>query len=835
MGTGLDDDGGNSRGAAYLLTLNSDGTVKWERKFSDTQGRFTPTLDDVDEFGNALANLGDLDGDGRMEIAVGAPEDDDGGTDRGAFYRLELENLTDSDSDGLWDFAEYGDTDGDTTNDDNDADDDGDTVPTTSESADPDGDGEPLDALDSDRDGQPDYRDAPTGQAGLTVSDTMEISEGNGGLATALDDVDDFGAATAAVGDLDRDGVVDLAVGAPGDDDGGTDRGAVHVLLLNADGTVTAEQKISDSTGGLTAALADGDAFGTDVARVGDLDGDGVDDLAVGAPGDDGAGTDRGAVHVLLLNADGTVKAEQKIGDSTGGLTAALADGDAFGYGLGGVGDIDGDGVPDLVIGARGDDTAGGNSGSVYVLFLNGDGSVKAEQEIRPGVGGMAGALAANERFGTSVAGLGDIDADGVPDIAVGVPERNSGGDRRGAVIVFLLTSAGTVKAEQEISHGVGGLSSALLDTTFFGYGAAGVGDLDADGVPDLAVGGRRDDTAGNDMGSVFAILLNTDGTVKTDRRITENTAGFPDVLSNDDEFGASVTGLGDLDGDGAINLAIGAWDDNSGGLDQGAVHIIDFFTVCGAADSDLDGLPDCEEDANTDLDDDPSTNPGPDTDGDTFANYLDADDDGDGRLTSLESADPNGDGDPRDARDTNRDGQPDYLDVEAGPSTTPIVDEQKISDTAGGLAEVLANDDRFGSAVAAIGDVDGDGIADMAAGMPLDDDSGSNRGAVLVLFMNANGTVRAEQEISDTVGGLSGVINDDDRFGNSVTGLGDVDGDGTPDIAVGAHFDDDGTFNAGRRLRPVPQRRRDREGGAEALSHTGWGDGTPRQFRLLR
>ncbi|MDH4280690.1 MAG: hypothetical protein OEW83_21705, partial [Acidimicrobiia bacterium] len=144
-----------------------------------------------------------------------------------------------------------------------------------------------------------------------------------------------------------------------------------HILLLNTDGTVKGSQKISDSAGGLGAGLADVDSFGRATAGVGDLDGDGVPDLAVGAYGDNDGGSDRGAVYVLFLNADGTVRIEQKISDTAGGLTTSLDSGDSFGMSVAGVGDLDGDGTIGLAVGATGDDDGGANRGAVYVLDLS--------------------------------------------------------------------------------------------------------------------------------------------------------------------------------------------------------------------------------------------------------------------------------------------------------------------------------------------------------------------------------------------------------------------------------------------------------------------------------
>ena len=95
-----------------------------------------------------------------------------------------------------------------------------------------------------------------------------------------------------------------LAVGVAGDDDGGEDRGAIHILFLNSNGTCAGSQKISDFYGNFPVPLDNLDAFGASVAFLGDLDGAGPSfaAIAVGATGDDDGGTDRGAAYILFLN-----------------------------------------------------------------------------------------------------------------------------------------------------------------------------------------------------------------------------------------------------------------------------------------------------------------------------------------------------------------------------------------------------------------------------------------------------------------------------------------------------------------------------------------------------
>ncbi len=395
-----------------------------------------------------------------------------------------------------------------------------------------------------------------------TVKSEQKISSTDGGFGGALSSGDELGWALAALGDLDGDGVGDLAASALNDDDGGTNRGAVWILFLNADGTVRSEQKISDAQGGFGGVLDNNDQFGRSVASLGDLDGDGVGDLAVGAFFDDDGGTDHGAVWILFLDTDGTVRSQQKISETEGGFVGTA---DGLGLSLAGLGDLDGDGIDDLAAGEPGN--------KLWILFLDTDGTVKAQQEISSTAGGFGGGLDNGDLFGYSLASLGDLDGDGVGDLAVGAIYDDDGGVDHGAVWILFLDTDGTVKSKQKISSTAGGLVGPLDSTDQFGSAVAFLGDLDDDGVGDLAVGAYRDADAGDERGAVWILFLDTDGTVKSEHKITETLGGFGGVLNANAYFGGSLAALGDLDGDTVVDLAAGAFGNST--FNRGALWIL--------------------------------------------------------------------------------------------------------------------------------------------------------------------------------------------------------------------------------------------------------------------
>lgn len=401
-------------------------------------------------------------------------------------------------------------------------------------------------------------------QAGTVIGE-QKISATQGGLVGPLHGGSELGYSLAHLGDIDGDGIADIASGTPLDSSFLNQTGGLFVLFLNADGTVKAEQRIEVEEGGFVGPLELGERLGYSLTAVGDLDGDGITELVSGTWRDAG-GEDAGGLWVLFLDSDGTVKSEQKIDVTTGGFGGAVEAGDIFGHDLAALGDIDLDGRPELAVGAPRDDDGGSNRGAVWILSLNSDGTVFAETKISDTQGAFGGALDDGDQFGEGLGVWSDVDGNGVPELLVGAGRDDDGGTDKGALWVLFLDTDGSVLSEQKISETTGGLSATWNDFALFGFGADGVGDVDGDGVPDMVVGMPRDDDCCTESGAVFVLLMNANGTVKAHQKINNTNGGLTGPITELDQFGGSVLGLGDHDGDGKQDIAVGALTDDEGG-----------------------------------------------------------------------------------------------------------------------------------------------------------------------------------------------------------------------------------------------------------------------------
>jgi hypothetical protein len=253
-----------------------------------------------------------------------------------------------------------------------------------------------------------------------------------------------------------------------------------------------------------------GDGFGSDVALVGDMNADGTDDHAVGIRFSDVGAPLAGAVRAVS-GVDGAVL-------WTHYATVAGAN---LGRAVDGAGDVDGDGVPDVVAGATGSSLT--SLGQAFVLS-GVDGHVIRELQ----------GWELNSSFGYSVAGVGDVDADGLDDVLVGAPTANVslGGDTGGARVYSGATG-------QPI-HVLRGVSAA----DHFGESVSGAGDVDGDGRPDFLVGAYLQ--SGTGAAQLFSGL---DGSLL--RTYSGEVAGAG--------LGRSVANAGDVDADGVPDQIVRA------------------------------------------------------------------------------------------------------------------------------------------------------------------------------------------------------------------------------------------------------------------------------------
>lgn len=429
-----------------------------------------------------------------------------------------------------------------------------------------------------------------------TVSSWLKISSTSGGFGGDLDDGDKFSSSVALLGDLDLDGVGDLAVGARLDDDGGEDAGCVWILFRNADGTVREQRKISALTGDLPGELEAGDRFGVSLAVLPDLNGDGVEDLAVGSRLDDDGGSDRGAVYICFLARDGSVGGYQKISQTRGGFGGQLGNSDQWGSATAWLGDLDGDGLGELAVGGPESDRGAPNAGSLWILSLDETGFVQRQLPIFSGVNGMV-ALDAEDRFGVSASPAGDRDADGVPDLFVGALFDDDGASDAGAIYLLYLLPDGRVRETRKFASGVNGWADVLSAGDNFGRACLGLGDVNGDGFADLAGGAFTADGQGLDRGAVWILFLDAAGGVAGWTEIGDQVGGLDATFDDGDRLAISLAQRGDLDGDGAADLIAGAMRDDDGGMDRGAVYQLNLFGAVQASSAARNGAgvnPEC-------------------------------------------------------------------------------------------------------------------------------------------------------------------------------------------------------------------------------------------------
>jgi hypothetical protein len=343
---------------------------------------------------------------------------------------------------------------------------------------------------------------------------------------------DFFGYPVVPLGDLDSDGFADVAVAAIARDLDETHQGSVYLLHGSAQGLESGAETLEQAVR-IDGTCANQRA-GYYTTSLGDMNADGHRDLLIG----DRWGDPEGSLYLFM----GPVTHSMAVTDTELVITASVEDSAAF-TDVEGVGDVDGDGFDDLLIGCSACDWLGGVDGVSFLVY----GPVTASAPMDQ-IGIAMGGETSSDRAGSVVSAVGDTDGDGLADLAIGAPTYTGVGMYSGAVYLV----RGPVDAPLDLADADVKLTGEYMQQTA-GASLAGAGDVDGDGLDDLLVGATGDTTAGASGGAVYLVS----GTVSGVGSLEQATARFLGL--QDEGLGWSVAAAGDPNGDGWQDLLLGS------------------------------------------------------------------------------------------------------------------------------------------------------------------------------------------------------------------------------------------------------------------------------------
>jgi subtilisin family serine protease len=360
---------------------------------------------------------------------------------------------------------------------------------------------------------------------------------------------DRFGRSVTGMGDINGDGLADFAVSTHLNDAGGVNAGRAYVFL-GVPGPYPVGLSAADAFYSVAGESMD-DELGISMASTRDVDGDGARELLVGAWKSDAGGVDAGRAY-LFSGADGA-----PIHTWTGEATGAV-----LGWEVADAGDVDGDGVTDVIVGAYLNDHGGTDAGRAYVY----SGSTGSTLFTITGE-------AEEDWLGIGVSGAGDLNGDDYDDVIVGASENDTVAKNMGRAYVFFGGPG-----PYPLAHAAADADWILDGETVkdrFGVSVSGIGDVNGDSVPDLAIGALTRGVLGRGRIGQAYVISGDDGTV---------LHTFPGE-AKDDDYGKWVDGNSDFDQDGVNDLIVSGFLNDGGGVDAGRVYVYFFH------DDDADGF----------------------------------------------------------------------------------------------------------------------------------------------------------------------------------------------------------------------------------------------------
>ncbi len=424
--------------------------------------------------------------------------------------------------------------------------------------------------------------------------DLSSLNGANGFVCNGIDAGDYSGFSVSSAGDVNGDGVDDFIIGANAADTNGPGSGASYVVFgdtsIGSSGVLELST-LNGSNGFVCNGISVGDSSGRSVSCAGDVNDDGINDLIIGAiQADQGAVIDAGEAYIIFghtsIGAGGTIELSSL--DGINGFVCLGIDAyDQIGGSVSSAGDINGDGIGDLIIGARfADPNMMNTGGESYIVF--GDPNLGASgtldlSSLNGTNGFVCNGVDAGDRSGVSVSSAGDVNGDNFDDLIIGAYTADEHGTNTGECYVIFggngIGASGTL--ELASLNGANGFACyGDFGSDFVGSSVSSAGDINGDGIGDLIIGASSrssspfSDAVGNCYILFGGIGIGSSGKVE----LTElnGTDGF--VCFGVDAFdytGYTVSSASDINGDGFDDCIVGAFGADPNGIATGASYVI--------------------------------------------------------------------------------------------------------------------------------------------------------------------------------------------------------------------------------------------------------------------